>query len=75
VHDVGVVHAGEDEAGSAHVGRELVDLVEGAVDHAAAEIHVAQIAQHEIIRRRFIELGEFQVHAADPEALNFEAPN
>ena len=33
VHDVGVVLAGEDVAGAAHVGRELIDLVEAAVDH------------------------------------------
>ena len=35
VHDVGVVLAGEDVAGAAHVGRELIDLVEAAVDHDA----------------------------------------
>lgn len=75
MHDIGVVLAGEDKAGSAHVGRELVDLVEGAIHHPAAEIHVAQIAKHEIVRGRFFELGQLQVHAAHPEALNFESPN
>ena len=44
VHDVGVVLAGEDVASAAHVGGELVDLVEAAVDCSAGRLPLAQIA-------------------------------
>ena len=49
VHDVGVVLAGEDVAGAAHVGGELIDLVEAPIDDGATERLVAQIADDEII--------------------------
>ena len=38
VHDVGVVLAGEDVAGAAHVGGELIDLVEPPIDDASQTI-------------------------------------
>ena len=73
MHDVGVVLAGEDVAGAAHVGGELVDLVEAPIDDGVAESGVAQVADDEVVGLGLGELGEFQVHAADPEAFMLEA--
>ena len=75
VHHVGIVFAGEDVAGAAHIGRQLIDFVEPAVDHVAHEIWIAKIADHEIISLGLAEAWKFQIDASDPEALPFEPPH
>ena len=72
VHHIGVVFSGEDVARSPHVGRELIDFVEAAVDHMAREIWVTQVADHEIIGLGLAEPRELEVHASYPEAFAFE---
>jgi uncharacterized protein (DUF362 family) len=73
MHDVGVVLAGEDIAGAAHVGRQLVHLGELTVDHPADAFRVAQVLHHEVVGLRLGERIELQVDAADPEAFALEA--
>src|SRR5882724_5099123 len=73
VHDVGIVQTGEDVARTAHVGGELVNLVETAVDDIAAEALVAQIADDEVVRRRLGEFRELEIDAAYPEAFMLQA--
>ena len=74
VHDVGIVLAGEDVAGAAHVGGELVDLVEAPIDRLAAQTsRIAQVADEEIVGLGLGELGILEVDAADPEALRASA--
>ena len=64
--------AGEDEAGTAHVGSELIHLIEAPIDDGAAEIRIAQVANYEIVRRGGGEVGEFQVGATDPEPVGLQ---
>jgi hypothetical protein len=64
VHHVGVIVAGEDAAGTAHVGGELVDVVEALVKDLAADRLVAQVADDELISRARGELMVFQIYAA-----------
>ena len=52
VHDVGVMLAGENIAGAAHVGGKLIDLVKTAIDHMPHEIRIAQVADHEVVGLR-----------------------
>lgn len=73
VHDVGVVLAGEDVACAAHVGGQLVDFVEAAVDDRADDRLFAQVAHDEIVGLGFGMFIEFQVNAADPEPLALQA--
>ena len=72
MHHVGIVLAGEDVAGAAHVGGELIDFIEFPIDHRRADILLAQIADDEIIGLRLGEFRIFQVDAADPEAFAFQ---
>src|SRR3954470_18543236 len=65
--------AGEDVARAAHVGGQLVDLVEAAVDHLAAQLLLAQVADDEVVRLGGREGGELEVDTANPEALALEA--
>ena len=60
VHDVGIVHTGEDEASPAHVGGELVDLVKPCIHHRLTDRLVAQIGDHEVIGRRAWYSGRFR---------------
>ena len=69
VHDVGVVFAGEDITGAAHVGCQLVYFVKSTVDHAAAEILFAKIADNEIVGVGFGIFMELEVDASNPETL------
>ena len=41
--------AGEDVAGAAHIGGELIDLVEAAVDNSAAKAWFAQVADEKVV--------------------------
>jgi hypothetical protein len=69
VHDVGVMNAGEDVPGAAHVGGELIHLVEAPVHDPPAQILLAQIADDEIVGNGFPELGKLQIHAPHPVAF------
>jgi len=69
VHDVGVVLAGEDIAGAAHVGRELVDLLEMPVDQALAEPKIPQVTDHEIVGLGHRKFRKLQIGAAHEKAL------
>src|SRR5690606_34288333 len=78
VHDVGVVVAGEDVAGPAHVGGELVHLVDGgaagdAVEEGGTDAGVAEVAEDEVVGGVVAELVALEVDAADPVALGLEA--
>ena len=72
MHHVGVVLAGEDIAGAAHVGGELIDLIELAVDDGRADILLAQVADDEIVGFGLGEFRIFQIDAADPEAFTLQ---
>jgi hypothetical protein len=67
VQDVGIVVAGEHEPRSAHVGGQLVDLVEVSVDHVAAHRRVREIANDEIVGLGFAVRIALAIHAANPE--------
>src|SRR6266516_4702376 len=72
---MGVVFAGEDIAGSAHVGCELIDCVEAPVDHLSYEVRITQVADHEIIGFCLAETREFEISTSDPKALPLEPPD
>src|SRR5262249_53000776 len=74
VHHVGVVFAGEDVAGSAHAGCELIDFVEAAVDHLSYKVRTTQVADHEVIGSCLAETREFEISTSDPKALALEPP-
>ena len=64
-----------DEAHAAHVGRELVHLVEGAAaqgERLLAVLRPAQIEQHEFIGCRRAILVRFDIHPAHPVAFALE---
>ena len=69
MHHVGVMLAGKNIAGAAHIGGELIDFVEAAVDDSAAKALISQIADHEIIGFSLGKFLKFQVHAAHPEPV------
>jgi len=72
VHDVGVVLAGEHEAGAAHVRRELVDLVETPVHNRTADDWIAQVADDEVVGLRLGVGRELEVDAAHPATFALE---
>src|SRR5256885_12635550 len=72
VHHVGVVLAGEDIARAAHVGRQLVHLIEVAIDDLAAKALLAQVAQHEFVRGGGRKFRQLQVYATDKVAFAFQ---
>ena len=73
VHDVGVVLADENEPGAAHVGGELVDLVEPPIDRLPANVWVPQVSDDEVVGFALGILVFLQVHAADPEPFRLQA--
>jgi hypothetical protein len=72
MHDLGVVLAGEDIARTAHVRRELIDLVKLPINDFATGLGVAEVGDQEIIGFRFIELWVFQIGTANPKVFAFE---
>ncbi len=70
MHHVGVVLSGEDVAGAAHVGGELVNLVETTIDNLFAECSVAQITADKVVGFRLGMLMKFDVDAADPKSFS-----
>ena len=75
VHHVGIVFTGEDVAGSAHVGRELIDFIEAAVDHMPHEVGITKVADHEVISFCLAETWEFEIGTSDPKAFPLEPPD
>lgn len=73
MHDVGIVVAREDISGSAHVGRQLVQLVEPAIDRGAAVIGTPEVADDEIVGLGVAEFGKLEIDPADPEAFTLQA--
>jgi hypothetical protein len=72
LHDVGIMFAGEDIAGPAHVGGKLVNLVEMAVIDGADHVLFAQVADHEFICRAGAEFGVLEINPANKEAFGLE---
>jgi len=70
---IGVVLAGEDVAGAAHVGSQLINFIESLVDRAADVVGVTQIGDDEIIGLGFGVLIELQVDSAHPEAFPLQS--
>ena len=68
MHDVGIIIADEYKSCSAHIGRQLVDLVEPAVDRVTAGLQVRQVALNEIVGLRFAELGVFEIDYLSPRS-------
>ena len=75
VHHIGIVFAGKDVAGSAHVGCELIDFVEAAVDDMSHEIWITKITDDEVISVCLAEPREFKIGAANPKALPLKPPD
>src|SRR5271170_3301660 len=69
VHDVGVILAGENKSGAAHIGSELIDLIEPLIDYLTAKISVAQIADRQVVCFALRIFTEFQIDAAYPKAV------
>ncbi len=72
MHDVGVMIAGEDVAGAAHVRGQLIDFVKAAVHRRAAIDRIAQVGGNEIVGFGRRKIREFQVNGADPETFAFQ---
>src|SRR5205814_9958435 len=75
VHHVGVVLPREDVARAAHVGGQLVDLVEAPVEHFAAQPLLAQVAEHELVRGTGRELRQLEIDGSHEETFGLEAPH
>jgi hypothetical protein len=69
MHDIGVMFASENVSCSTHVGCKLIDFSETPIDHLAAELRVSQISDDKIISFRLRKLIEYEINAADPEAV------
>jgi hypothetical protein len=69
VHDVGIVLAGENITRAAHVGCELIDFIETAIDKMPYKVGVTKVAEYEIIGLRLAEAREFKIGPADPKTF------
>lgn len=79
MHDVRIILAGKNETGTTHVGRELVDLVEGLATadrhHLVQSVMVPQVKDLKVIRRCRRKLGILEVDATNPVPLLLQAGN
>ena len=73
MQNLGVIVAGEDKAGAAHIGGELVDLVEAAVDHRTTKSLVPEVADREVIGQAFRIARQLQIDPPDPQPLLLQA--
>jgi hypothetical protein len=73
VHDVGIILTGENKSRSSHIGRDLVDLVEAAVDRVTTCLEVCQIAPNEVVGFCFTETRVLQVDTSHPETLSLQS--
>src|SRR5262249_8137159 len=74
MHHVGVVFTGKDVARSSHVGRELIDFVETAVDHMSHEVRITKVADHEVIGFCLAKPRKLEISTSHPEAFVLEPP-
>ena len=72
MHHRGIVVAGEDIAGAAHVSGKLIQLIEPAIDYSLADILTPQIADDEIVGLGVAELGKLKIDPANPETLGLQ---
>ncbi len=79
VDEGAVVHylalGGVDKAHATHVGRQLVDLIEGAIpksESGLAVLGLSQVEQQELVGRGGGELVLLDIHSPDPVAFLFE---
>src|SRR5262245_56640057 len=63
---------GEDVARSPHVGRELIDFAERAVDHVSHEVGITKVADHEVIGFCLAEPRKLEIGTSHPEAFLLE---
>jgi hypothetical protein len=73
MHDVGVMLAGEYIAGAAHVGGELIDIIETSIDDRATKALIAQVANDEVIGVRLRIFMKFEIDAPNPIAFFSQA--
>src|SRR5262249_45835591 len=66
---------GEDVASSAHIGCELVDFIETAVNHLPHEVGITEITYHEVISFCLTETWEFEIGTSDPKAFPLQPPD
>src|SRR5260370_38948616 len=69
MHQIGVMLAGKDVTGAAHIRGELINLIKAAVDDSAAESGIPQIADDEIIGFALREFMKLQVDTPDPVSI------
>src|SRR5271163_4319052 len=72
MHQIGIMLAGKDVTGTAHIRGELINLIKAAVDDGAAESGIPQIADGEIIGFAFREFMKFQVDTPHPVSIALE---
>jgi hypothetical protein len=65
--------AGENIAGAAHVGGELIDFIKSAVHHGATKSLISQVAYDEIVGVGLGELMKFQIDPANPKSVLLES--
>jgi hypothetical protein len=75
MHHVRIVLAGENIAGSSHVGSKLINFVKAAVNDMSYERLVPKVADDEIIGICLAEPRIFEVGATHPKALLLQAPH
>ena len=63
MHQIGVVLAGKDVTGAAHIRGELINFIKSAVDDSAAEAGIPQIANDEIIGFELIDVDDAEIVA------------
>jgi hypothetical protein len=73
VHDVRIVLAGEDIAGTTHVGRQLVNFIEIAIYYAMDGILLAQVGDNEVVCFGLGVFVKLEVHTTHPKTFTLEA--
>src|ERR1700720_3467367 len=63
---------GKDVTGATHIGCQLINLIEAAVDDCTATALVPQVADYKIISLGLRVFVKFQVHATHPETVTLE---
>ena len=72
MHDFGVMIAGEDITGAAHIGGELIHEIKRAVDYRGADLLVPEITYDEFICGSLRKLGILEVDPAHPASFGPE---
>jgi hypothetical protein len=71
MHDLSIVLTCKDVAGTAHIGCELINLI-NVLHHIGNHLLVAQIANDELVGWRFFEFVGLQVDGPDPVPFRFQ---